>query len=263
MQNVNESYLEFTADLLQSKRTFGSLHQFSTFGAVKTVKEMEARYNDIFSWKTLPKMGQDNVPFGTWLIESVFPSSLYKQNGSKLSKLLGDSRFSEAPSNFHNHDTYHNFLGRLARRRSVAGSKYVGFLDYLLDRWKRDNHRSMPHFYFSIEDPDWVFAELMRNTNQIKSGRTAVSCVMNMCFRWNPKEKQLVLSIILKHTQWHHTIGDFCGGALIAQAVAKEVGEDPNNCVVNIFLPSASLDYPKEAKAVVRQFQQQTRRIKA
>lgn len=250
MENIVESYCNFTADLLLSKRTFGTLHRFTTAGCDQLISVMEHQYNEVFCDKTLPKYGH-YLSFGTWLIESVFPRVLYKQNDSNLMMMLHDDRFFDPPGTFHNKQTYHNFLGRMARPRDVACSKYIGFLDYLLDRWERDNHKSMPHFYFPIEDPIWVFEELMRNPNQIKSGRTAVSCVMNICFRWDPVAKQPVISIILKHTQWHHTIGDFCGGALIIMAIAKELGLDPTNCVVNIFLPSASLDYPKEAKTAL------------
>lgn len=243
------SYYLFTKELLHSKRTYGSLHSFVADDCERVVSKLEHRYNSVFSWKKLPKFNTV-LPFGTWLIDSVFPRPLYEENNCKLSSMLQDERFFTPPSSFHTKGTYHNFLGRMSRPRNLDGSKYIGFLDYMLDRWKRGNHRSMPHYFFPVESPEWVFEELMRNPNQIKSGRTALACVMNLSFRWDKKNERLVLSVILKHTQWHHTMGDFCGGALIANAVTKEL-RIVSPPAVNIFLTSASLDYQKEARQIV------------
>lgn len=250
MENIVEDFCRFTEELLLAKKTYGTLHTFSTKDCWSLVHQMEEVYNEILDHKNYYKGGQ-RVKFGTWLIDSMFPRPLYESAGGSLIKLLEDKRFFHPPSSLSKKGNFHNFFGRMARPRKVPGSKYVGFLDYMLDRWSRDNHKSMPHYYFSIEEPEWAFGELMKNTEQIKSGRTSVSCVMNICFRWDNAEKRIIMSTIMKHTQWNHTFEDYCGSALILYSIAKELGLDPDKGVVNIFLPSATMDYPKEAKYIV------------
>lgn len=240
------SYLKFTGGLIGAKRTYGSLH---TFGSDLYMDgEIEEMYNAVFAGKTAYK---DNIEmgWGTWLIDCVFPRYLYTRHSCSLKEMLIDDKLWWAPT-FSERSSCHSHFGRMARPREVPGSKYIGFLDYLLDRWSRGNHRSMPHFYFDIESPGWIFGELMRNPNQIKTGRTATSCVTNFSFRWNPIDKIPVMTMIVKHTQWHHSFGDFFGAVYMLRAIARELGLDPFKGLVNLFFVSASLDHTKEAKDI-------------
>jgi len=230
------------------------MYKFSTKDGWSLVHRMEEIYNDILSHKNYYKGGK-KVKFGTWLIDSMFPRPIYEDNDRSVIKMLLDERFFHPPSSLSKKGNFHNFFGRMSRPRKIKGSKYIGFLDYMMDRWSRGHHKSMPHFYFSIEDPEWVYEELMRNPEQIKSGRTSVSCMMNMCFRWNPKEESAVMSAVMKHIMWNHSFEDFCGCTLVLVAIAEELGLEADKGVVNLFIPSATMDYPKEAEYIANRME--------
>jgi len=185
-------------------------------------------------------------PWGRWLTECIFPEQLYEDNGYSLSRLVADDRFWYKPV-FSKIDSYHSHIGRMARPRR-SGGQYYGFLDYTIDRWKRANHRSMPHFYFDVESPEWIWEELMANPNQIKTGRSATTCTANFCFRWDTINKRLVFYQILKHSQYSHIYGDFCGSAAFVRAFCDEVGLNKDEAVVVLFAITVSMDGKKQAK---------------
>jgi hypothetical protein len=182
--------------------------------------------------------GDQLMSWPEWLIEGVFPYHLYLEHKESLTDMLKDERLFQPPS-FFKKDSHTSFVGRMARPR-----KGKSFLAYAIDRWSRGNHKSMPHFYFDVESPEWVFEELMRNQDQIKSGRTAVSCVMNISLRWDSVKKEPWLFLIIKHSQWSHCFGDIFGGALFLNAFLKEVNL-PLNGNVGIFFVSVTFDGKK------------------
>ena len=100
-----------------------------------------------------------------------------------------------------------------------------------------------------------MFEELYKNPNQIKSGRTATSCTTNFSFRWDTKNKKPILFQILKHSQYSHLYGDFCGSAAYLRAFCNELGYDKKGCLVYLFAISVSMDGVKQAKLFLEEIE--------
>ena len=209
-----------------------------------------------FGDKTAGHCGQ-TLRWADWLVEGVFPTHLYEEAGRSLRALIRDERFyDDPPLSFQSKESYHNFIGRMSRPRPVfVGSPYTGFLDYTLERFADEScnrvKRSMPHFYFSVEDPAWIFEPLVRNPALPRTNRTSVSCVCNVSFRYSPERKTTIITLILKHCQWSHLWGDIWGGTLFANAFHRELGLE-NTPVVVIDAMAITLDKPKQAKDYLR-----------
>lgn len=199
------------------------------------------------AWK-----GNKPLPWGRFLTEAVFPEFLYWDNDCNLLALLEDERFYDAP-HATKKSTFHSHSGRMARYRDVfKDTKYKGYLHYMLDRWKRENHKSYPHFHFNVESSEWMFYELFKNPNQIKTGRTATSCTATFSFRWDSKTKTPYLVQYLKHSQWSHIYGDFCGAAALLRAVCRELGYPCASGVVVVMAVSVTMDAPTKAKNILK-----------
>lgn len=201
-----------------------------------------------FNSKKAWKHGKE-VFWPEWLGEGVFSQKLYEENGCSLLKLLQDDRFFHEPT-FTKHNSTHSMIGRMSREReSFKNSSYKGFLDYTIGRWKKGgcrndySRRSMPHFYFDVEQPEWIWSNLAKNDNMPKCSRTSVSCMVNVGIRWNKVEEKVVVTLIFKHNQWSHLYGDFCGGANFVRAFEKEVGSpSKTEPELVIFAISSTLD---------------------
>lgn len=245
-----KGFYAITEELLLKKKIFNFVYRASVGKSHSVV--VESVLVKAFKYKTAWKQGTE-VYWPEYLTYSTFPQMLYEDNGESLSALLKDERFFHPPV-FSKKESTHSFAGRMSRPRDVVGSKYVGFLDYTIDRWSKggsgDNYsrRSMPHFFFEIESPEWIYAELMKNPTMPRSGRTATTCVANIAFRWNTIEKKAILTIILKHAQWSHLYGDFCGGADFLRAFEKELGGFDNPPELVVMGVSASMDDTKIAR---------------
>jgi len=251
-QSPEEAFILASELLIKYRRVF-ALSIFFKPGTEHCLSTRKA-FDIAWAHKSGYKGGQ-KLTWGHWLAECIFPEILYKANGKDLLKLMADPRFYDEPS-FHKKTTYHSHIGRMARpRKACNNTDYIGYLDYTIDRWRRDNHKSMPHFYFDVESPEWMFEELFKNPNQIKSGRTAVSCTGNFSFRWDSKNKRPVLFQILKHSQYSHLFGDFCGTAAFMRAFCKELKLDVNRAVVCLFAVSISMDGLKQAKQFIKEVQ--------
>jgi hypothetical protein len=247
------AFREATGQLISDRKAFGFLSAFSP--GTKHLKLHRKAFDVAFSNKSGYK-NNVKMSWGQWLCECVFPEYLYKANGSSLDRLLKDKRFYYEPT-FHKKESCHSHMGRMCRPRdSMAKTQYAGYLDYTLDRWRRDNHKSFPHFYFDVETPEWMFAELFKNPNQIKSGRTATSCTGNFAFRWDSVGKRPIFYQILKHSQYSHIYGDFCGSAAFMRAFCKELSLDISKAVVMLFAISVSMDAVKEARQYLTELRQ-------
>lgn len=244
------AFYAITEELLLKKKIFNFVYRASVGKSHSVV--VESILAKAFKYKKAWKQGKE-VYWPEYLTYSTFPQMLYEDHGYSLDSMLDDERF-YCPPTFSKKESTHSFAGRMSRPRDVEGSKYLGFLDYTLERWSKGgarndySRRSMPHFFFEIESPEWIYAELMKNPTMPRSGRTATTCVANIAFRWNTIEKKAILTIVLKHAQWSHLYGDFCGGANFLRAFERELGgfgSVPELVVMGI---SASLDEVKYAK---------------
>jgi len=239
-------FKDITERLLETDKIFGCYYSFDP------CKEHDLLTKAIFDMSWYPKTawkGGEELPWGTFLIEAVFPERLYGAAGHSLSNMLKDKRLYDCPSAT-SKATNHSHFGRMCRDRDVfKGTGYNSYMQYAIDRWSRGNHRSMPHYYFDVESPEWMFEELFRNKNQIKSGRTATSCSTNFSFRYDTQMKATHVYQILKHSQYSHIFGDLCGTAALARAFCKEVRVSIDNCFCHVFAVSVSMDGRKEGKA--------------
>lgn len=118
---------------------------------------------------------------------------------------------------------------------------------FMLERW-RGKYRGMPHYYFNVEEPEWVCEPLSGRPDIPKTGRTSVSCVMNYGFHW--LDGRAHICVILRHLNWSHGWGDVYGGERLLRAVCDELGIPIGT--VTIFANSASMDLPKVAKAYLK-----------
>jgi len=246
-------FVSATRSLLLCRKQYGSMYHCRL-----TPNHNYAFEDEIFdrSWGEYKEKykGGRLISWGRFLIEAVFPDHLYIENGRSLINLINDKRFNDEPSATKK-GTFHSHIGRMCRPREVFDdTEYVGYLDYTLDRWSRGNHRSYPHFFFDCESPEWMFRELFVNPNQIRSGRVANSCTSNIAFRWDSKSEKAYIYQILKHTQWSHLYGDFCGTASFARAFCSELSIPMPSCNIVIFAVSATMDRPKQAKMIVHDF---------
>jgi len=196
------------------------------------------------------------LPWGEWLIEGVFPRRLYVEHGEKLRPMVDDPRFGQAPIlSFKTLDNWHSFFGRAFRRREELDGE--SFLLYLLDRWsdpvRSYSKRSMPHFYFDVERPEWMFAELVHNLAQPRSSRTSHACVSNIGVRWDTRRQRIVLTLVLRHNQWTHLWGDIAGAAWMAEALRRELPYNSGfpECVVDLM--SGTMDNPKVARQLLKE----------
>lgn len=205
----------------------------------------DAEFDNIFEGVTGWKRGQQ-VPYREWLTESGFPLSLYKENGCDLSKLIQDKRVWDVKYQGKNQD--HNFFGRMCKPIDLGGGKKKSYMEYLLERLKRKDQRSQPHFYFDIAPMSWVWEELMRNKNQIRTSRAAVICCTNFWVRWDKRYDKPRFGWIFKFAKWTHLYEDIFCLALIGSAIAKEIGID-GRFGANVFFVSFALDDRKRAKA--------------
>ncbi len=234
------TFTRLTELLLAEKRMTG----FHIQGLAQEASPAEKlALRDAFEGKTAMKGGQREMAWGDWLVESLFPIQLYKENGCSVARLAKDPRIWDI-AGFSGGDNYNNSFGRMARPRDGMPD---GFALFLLERL-RSKYRGMPHFYFDVEHPEWVLEPLAGRPDIPKTGRTAVSCVMNYGFHY--LNGALNIAVILRHLNWSHGWGDVYGGHALLQAICKET-ELPMGRVT-IFANSASMDEPKIAKAYLR-----------
>ena len=246
LRTAEEAFCLATEELMADRMQYGCLYKFKL---APRDTEFESLYAEIWSPKTAWKDNKE-LTWPRFLIEAVFPERLWKEHGT-LTKMLEDIRLYDYP-HATKKGTNHSHFGRMCRPRKVFdGTIYLGYLDYMLDRWKREHHKSYPHFYFDCESPEWMFEELFKNPNQIKSGRTATSCTANFSFRYNSKTDTAHVIQILKHSQWSHIYGDFCGTAALARALLAEPGINIKNCVCTIMAVSMTMDAPKIARRML------------
>jgi len=205
----------------------------------------DAEFDDIFEGVTKWKRGQQ-VSYREWLIESGFPLSLYKENGCNLSKLIQDERTWN--TKYQGKNQSHNFFGDMCKPIQLKDGSYKSYMEYLLERLKREDMRAYPHFYFAIAPTAWIWEELMRNKNQIKTSKASAVCGTNFYVRWDKIYNKPRFGWIFKHAIWTHLYEDIFCLALIGSAIAKEIGID-GRFDANVFFVSFALDDRKRAKA--------------
>lgn len=231
------TFTSLTERLLSEKRISGFFIQGAASAATDAETEAFAR---AFENKTAVKGDLGALPWGNWLIESLFPVSLYREHGESLSALMKDERLWDV-NGFSGKSSWNNSFGRMGRPRPGFPK---GFVEFLLERW-RGKYRGMPLCYFDVETPEWVLEPLAQRPDIPKTGRTAVSCVMNYGFHWLHDAAHI--SIVVRHMNWSHAWGDVYGAEAALRAVCKELGGLPLG-KVSIFANSASMDEPKIAR---------------
>lgn len=185
-----------------------------------------------------------HIGYCNWMVGGTFPQYLYEQNNCDLRALMQDDRFYAEPT-YAAKENYTSFFGRMARPRE---GQRLTFLEYMLERWESDRaNLSHRHFYFDVESPEWVFAELIRNPRQVKTGRTSTACIMNWSF--HVSEGQLMMCILMRSMQWSHMYGELYGGTYALQALLKEM-KLPTGCLT-VFTPRITMDKAKEARQLL------------
>jgi hypothetical protein len=236
IQMTERTFTTLTRRLLAEKRVSGLFVQ----GPAEPPLDQEKKaFAAAFAGKSAKKGDGLNLPWGDWLVESLFPITLYKQNHESLLNLIRDPRVWEIAGFSGN---WNNSFGRMARPREKFPK---GFVDFMIERW-RGKYRGMPLFYFDVEHPEWVCEPLAGRPDIPKTGRTSVSCVMNYGFHWANDTANI--SIVVRHMNWSHGWGDVFGAHAALQALCKELGGLPMG-KVSVFANSASMDEPKIAKA--------------
>ena len=237
--NPNDAFIKTTKKSLEGKQ-YGLTVKFLK-GA--TSEKIDRIFDDTFKGKEEGHWGR-KWKWRDFLKQTVFPEWLYEENGS-IKNMLKDERLYDKP-HYGGIDSQNSFFGRLCRDRE--GLKQ-NFMEYVLEHFQDKRKRKLPHFYFDIEKPEWVWKDLI-NTNAIKSWRTSVSCVMNMGFRWDSQEKCPVLNMVIKHCNWSHLYGDIYGGNALMKAFCDELGfEDGRVC---LFMVSMSNYEKKKAKQIIQ-----------
>jgi hypothetical protein len=201
-------------------------------------------FEGITGWKRGKK-----VPFREWLIESGFPFNLYMENNCNLSKLIQDKRTWDVKYQGRNQN--HNFFGRMCKPIKLKNGKEKSYMEYLLERLKRKDLRSQPHFYFDIAPMSWVWEELMRNENQIRTSKAAVICCTNFWVRWDKKYDKPRFGWIFKFAKWTHLYEDIFCLALIGSAIAKELNIS-GPFKANVFFVNFTMDDKERAKQLLR-----------
>lgn len=236
-------FSRLTEQLLAVKRTTG----FCIQAPAQFVDPAEYRaFSTAFGGKTEPKAVNRDMPWADWLVEGVFPLTLYHMNKQDLRKLIADPRCWEKIPKMSGYNSWNSSWGRMCKpREGIPG----GLMLYMLDRWK-GKYRGMPQYYFDAELPEWVVEPLVGRPDVPKTNRTSVSCTMNYAFHW--LDGKAHMSAILRHMNWSHAWGNVYGSALALQAICKELGSIPLGNVT-IFANSATMDAPKEAKLYLKE----------
>lgn len=229
-------FTKMTERLLKEKRVNGYHQQFA---ATAWTSEEYAAMNAAFENKMALKGDRRRMLWPDWLVESLFPTHLYKLAGGDLLKMCADPRSYDIAGFSGN---YNNSFGRMSRpRKTVPG----GFAHFLLERWG-GKYRGMPHFFFDVEHPEWVCEPLVGRPDIPKTGRTAVSCVMLYGFQW--LNERAHITIMLRHLNWSHGWGDVFGGYTALKAVCEQFKPALPLGNVTIFANSASMDEPRRAR---------------
>jgi len=234
-------FTEMTRRLLKEKRVSGFFLQGTP--SQPSPAEWDA-FHKAFAGKTEPKGNQPAMPWGDWLVESLFPKMLYADAGHSLRKMVKDPRSYEI-AGFSGIGNYNNSFGRMARPRDEVPE---GFLVFMLDRIA-GKYGGMPLYWFDVEYPEWVCAPLSGRPDIPKTGRTSVSCVMNYGFHL--LNGKLSITIGLRHLNWSHGWGDVYGAEAVLRAICKEAKCEPG--LIYIFANSATMDEPKIAKAYLQE----------
>jgi len=235
------NFISATDFILRERR----LHGLALTFPADTKEPFSKKLDQCFAGKTEAKCGDRRMPWRRWLIEGVFPLTLYRANKSDLRRMLRDERLYEEPR-YAAKDAWNSFFGRMARPRLPDFPE--GFIPYLLERWG-GNYRTMPQYYFSVEPSEWVYAPLVNRPDIPKTWRTSVSCVMNIAF--HSHDDKADVHIILKHLQWSHMYGDILGGAWMLEAICKALNRSIQPHRVFLYAVSCTMDEPKIAKAIL------------
>lgn len=258
-KNGVSAFISFTNYLLNIKRVngdnrcYGALLSFYATGGRK-FKYLKKIFDEVFN-KSLYKAGR-MMQWSDWLVDSFFPREIYNDCDCSLDKMFEDERLYHKPSfSFDNKDCYHSFYGRMSRKRKMFSQygNFDNFMQLLLYRLSDDRLKKMPMYYIDIEKPDWVLEHIAKNPNQIKTGRTSVSCIMNMMFRWNIGYDCLQVSLIVRHNQWTHLWEEIFGSIEMVIAIENEL-KLKNKTIINVYFLSATLDEPTKAKQIINSF---------
>ena len=242
--SASHAFAELTSKLLNEKFVYSESVNFRVCKEEKTVDECLDR---VFAGRTAWKYGTQ-LPWRIWLLELGFPSKIYDEHECSLESMIQDERVWQ--QNYRSRNSTHSFFGRLCRPQ-LSGQSYMA---YFLERFKDENLRSYPNFYFDVEPMAWIWEELMRNKTQPKSGRGAATCCSNIWFRWNPKKQSLAVGWIMKHAMWSHLYQDIFSPIDIAMAICEEL--NLRNAEVSVFFCSLKLDEPKTAKKFMEYYEE-------
>lgn len=242
------AYRDWTKRLCEDRRIHSAAFTFGVTAQedMHAPRNLECAINKVFP-RTMLRCNQE-MSFSTWLVNGVFPFILYREHNEQLLRMNADPRFGSAPI-YSKKDGWSSFFGRMSRPRDGLA---VTYLEYMIRRMRDPLHRGMPHFYFDVEEPSWVFEPLINNLKLLKTGRTALACVMAFSFKWDNENELLHMSMIMRSNQWSHLYGDVFGGKGALIAVLRELNLPAGT--VTIFSPSFVMDTPKEARALLEEW---------
>lgn len=246
--NLPDLFLAETEELLSRK--FRDCHNFNYWTTPEEPLEqpLQPILDEMFDAPNKWWRYGKHIGYCNWMIGGTFPQPIYEEHGCDLRKLMADERFYAEPT-YAAKENYTSFFGRMARPRP---NQRLTFLEYLLERWESERaNLSHRHFYFDVESPEWVFAELIRNPRQVKTGRTSTACIMNWSF--HVSEGMLIMCILMRSMQWSHMYGELYGGTLALQALLREMRLPTGR--LSVFTPRITMDKPKEARELFRRLE--------
>lgn len=247
--NPEFAFLILTQKMLSERKAYGVSIRFNM--GLEDFALAQA-FDQTFEGKTEIHHGGP-IPWRDYLTSAIFPWHYYNEHKQDLKSMLKDERIWGKPG-YRGKDVTHNFFGRMCRPRAGLNEN---FMDYTLRRFKDKNHRTMPHFYFDVNEPEWVWHDLVNNPKLIKSWRTACTCVMNIVFRWDSIQARPIITIIVKHCNWSHSYGDVFGANMLAQAFCKELGFKDAEIIV--YCISLTMDESAKAKKLLSIYKEITK----
>jgi len=192
-------------------------------------------YKDIIKWS-----GSKKVSVRKWLVDSGFPQEIYDTEpnfveAAKKSHALNDGLYGRKSS--------HNFFGHLGAPQENG----MSYAEYITERWKNKTNRTFSQYFFNIFESKWVWVDLMKNINQLKSIRQSVACVMDIAFKWDNVEQEPVICWVMKGVTWEHFYEDVFTGEMMLVALCRHMGY-PVKGRVHIFCINMSMLRPDRAR---------------
>lgn len=247
MNIESEVFISLTKELISEKRIYNKFVAFPVDlnRCLIPSDHLTDVFDEVFSDKTA-YFGGVELGWRDWLMNSNIPLDIYHQHKS-LIDFAHDERIHQITGK----NTQRAYLSMLCRKLS-----YGSHLEYLIERWSDKLKRNFPFFYFDTESCEWIWEELRKNKNQVKTMRASKSCCPNIYFRWNIEKDIPTIGVICKHNQWSHMYQDLMIPHMLGKVILQKELGIANECVGAVLFVSSSLDEPKKAKAILKGFEE-------